>query len=232
VSRQFKSVYTLQGKNLTNTSYACPLGSHVQQPYVKSLLSQNWAPFSGMKSWPPAIVRPDRRPGLLHALSNEPPQSWEGWFDKVVTGLLGLPGPINSICGQYKSNVVHQGQNDAVLKRHRWELPPWNLRIATALSPLFPSEWSTFPYLPCPVTTTYMNINIASTHHNQDILLIVWDLPLVFYRWLSTKHSRSNRKNVNTSKPRLHMEGYYHATYHNIIQDPTRNAQYITCKII
>jgi hypothetical protein len=130
VSRQFKSVYTLQWKNMTNTSYACPLGSHVQQPYVKSLLSRNWAPFSGMKSWPPAIVRPDRRPGLLHALSNEPPQSWEGWFDKVVTGLLGLPGPINSICDQYKSKLVHRGQTDAVLKRHRWELPPWNLRIA------------------------------------------------------------------------------------------------------
>jgi hypothetical protein len=46
-------------------------------------------------------------------------------FDKVVTGLLGLPGPINSICGgQYKSKLVHRGQNDAVLNRHRRGLPP------------------------------------------------------------------------------------------------------------
>jgi hypothetical protein len=29
---------------------------------------------------------------------------------------------------------------------------------------------------------------------------------------------------------RIHMEGYYHATYHIITQDPTRSAQYITCK--
>jgi hypothetical protein len=51
------------GKNLTNTSYAWPLGSHVRQPSVKSLLIRNWAPAPGRKSWPPAIARPGRRPG-------------------------------------------------------------------------------------------------------------------------------------------------------------------------
>jgi hypothetical protein len=72
----------------------------------------------------------------------------------------------------YKSKLVHQGQNNAVLNEHRWRLPPWNLRKATALSPSFPSEWSTFSYLPYPVTTTYMNINITSTHHNHHTLLV------------------------------------------------------------
>jgi hypothetical protein len=42
----------------------------------------------------PSNVRPDRHPGLPHSPSNKPPQSREVWFDKVVTRLLGLPGPI------------------------------------------------------------------------------------------------------------------------------------------
>jgi hypothetical protein len=145
VSQQFKLMYTLQGKNLTNTSYTWPLRSHVWQPYVKSLLSQNWVPAPGMKSWPPTIIRPGRRPGLPHSPSNKPPQSTEERFDKVVTGLLVLSDPINPICGQYKSNLVHRGQNDEVLNWHRRELPPWNLRIVTALFPPFPSECSTLP---------------------------------------------------------------------------------------
>jgi hypothetical protein len=128
-------VYTLHGKNLTNTSYAWPLGSHVRQSSVKFLLSQNWAPTPGMKSWPLAIVRLDHHHGLPHSPSNKPPRSREVQFDKVITGLLGLLGPINPTCGQYKSKVVHWDQNDAVLNRHRQGLPPWNLRIAMTLSP-------------------------------------------------------------------------------------------------
>jgi hypothetical protein len=148
VSWWFKSVYTLQGEKLFNTLYSWPLGSYVWQPSAKSLLSWNWAPALGMKSWPPAIVRPCCRCVLPHSPSNKPPRSREGWFDEVVTELLYLPSPINPICDQYKSKLVHRGQNDVVLNRHSRGPPPWNLRIATALSPPFPSEWSTFPYLP------------------------------------------------------------------------------------
>jgi hypothetical protein len=155
-------VYTLQEKNLTNTSYAWRLGSHVRQLSVKSLLSQNWAPAPGMTSWPPVIVQPDRRRRLPHSPSNNPPWSREGQFDKVVTGLQGLPGPINPTYGQYESKLIHRSQNNTVLNRYMRGLPPWNLGIATTLSPPFPSECSTFPYLPRPVTTT--NINIISTH--------------------------------------------------------------------
>jgi hypothetical protein len=83
------------------------------------------------------------------------------WFDKVVTGLLGLPSLINTTCGQSKSKLVHRGKNDMILNRHMWGLLPLNLRIATTLS-----------CLPRPVTTTYMNINITYTHHNHHILLV------------------------------------------------------------
>jgi hypothetical protein len=109
VSRQFKSVYTLQEKNLTNMSYALPLRSHVRQPFVKSLLSRIWAPAPGMKSWPPAIVRLSRYPGQPHSPSNKPPRSREVWFDKIVTKLLGLSGPQNSTCGQYKIKACPSG---------------------------------------------------------------------------------------------------------------------------
>jgi hypothetical protein len=67
-------------------------------------------------------------------------RSREGRFDVVLTRLLGLLGPINPIYSQYKSNPVYRGQNDIVLNRHGRRLPTWNLRIATALSPSFPSE--------------------------------------------------------------------------------------------
>jgi hypothetical protein len=94
VSRWFESVYTLQGKNLTNTSYARPLGSHVWQLSAKSLLGQIRVPAPEMKSWLPATVQPGRHPKLPHSPSNKPPQSMDVQFDKVVPKLLGLLGPI------------------------------------------------------------------------------------------------------------------------------------------
>jgi hypothetical protein len=124
VSRQFELVYTLHGKNLTNTSYAWPLGSHVRQPSTKSLLGRNRVSAPGMKSWFPAIVRPDYHPALPHSPSINQLKSGREQFDKVVTKLLGLPCPINLTCGQYKSKLVHQGQNGMVLNHHRRGLPP------------------------------------------------------------------------------------------------------------
>jgi hypothetical protein len=66
----------------------------VQQPSTKSLLGRNQTPTLRMKSWLPAIVRPSRHPRLPHSPSTKPPKSREVRFDKVVTELLGLPGPI------------------------------------------------------------------------------------------------------------------------------------------
>jgi hypothetical protein len=39
-------------------------------------------------------ARPGRHSGLPQSPSNKLPQSREGQFNEVVTGLLGLPGPI------------------------------------------------------------------------------------------------------------------------------------------
>jgi hypothetical protein len=65
---------------------------------------------SGLCSWDEVLAPSDCpngcHPGLPHSLSNKLPQSREGQFDKVVTRLLGLPGPINPTCGQYKSKLT------------------------------------------------------------------------------------------------------------------------------
>jgi hypothetical protein len=49
-----------------------------------------------MKSWFPAIVRPDLYPGLPHSRSIKSPWSREVRFDKVVAKLLDLSGPIKA----------------------------------------------------------------------------------------------------------------------------------------
>jgi hypothetical protein len=84
-------------------------------------------------------------PRLSHSLSNKPPQSREGRFSKIVPELLGLPNPIKTRQVVSTNESLPRGQNNAVLNRHRWGLPSWNLRIATTLSSSFPSEWTTFP---------------------------------------------------------------------------------------
>jgi hypothetical protein len=123
-------------------------------------------------------------------------------FGEVLKRLLGLPGHIktrHAVSTQLKT--CHRGQNGAVLNRHGWGLPHRNLEIATTLSPSFPSECSTDPPT-CLARYSNSKINITSTHHIQYILLVhdkrgaicEWDLPLDFYRWLSTTPSRSSRK--------------------------------------
>jgi hypothetical protein len=137
-------IYTRHGKNLTNTPYTRRPVSHVQQPFAKSLLSQNWAPAPRMKSWNPVM------PGLaviLGCLILPPTNHLEagGQVRKVVTRLLGLPGPRKTRHVASRNQSLQSGQNDAVLNRHRWGLPHKKLGIATTLSPSFPSECSKNP---------------------------------------------------------------------------------------
>jgi hypothetical protein len=51
-------------------------------------------PYSQDKVLAPSDARPGYHLGLPHSPSNKPPRSREVWFDEVVTGLLGLAGPI------------------------------------------------------------------------------------------------------------------------------------------
>jgi hypothetical protein len=111
-------------------------------------------PALRMKSWPLAIVQPGHHLRLPHSPSNKPPRSKEVRFDKVVTKLLGLLGPIKPDMRSVEIKIVHRDQNDMVLNRHGRGLPPWNLRIFTVCSLPFPSVCSTFLYLPCPITPT------------------------------------------------------------------------------
>jgi hypothetical protein len=97
-------------------------------------------PFSWDEVLAPAITWPDRCRGLPHSPSNKPPCSRDVRFNNVVTWLLGLSGPIKLDMWRVEIKACNRGQNDAVLNRHSWGRPPWNLRIATTLSSSFPSE--------------------------------------------------------------------------------------------
>jgi hypothetical protein len=123
-----------------NTSYAWPSRSHVRQSSAKFLVSQNWTHAPRMKYWLLAIIRPGRHPELPHSPSNKPLRSREVRFDKVVTGIVGLPGPMKLDKWPVQIKACHRGQNDAVLNQHRQGLPPWNLGIATVVSQPFPFE--------------------------------------------------------------------------------------------
>jgi hypothetical protein len=58
-----------------------------------------------------------------------------------------------------------------------------------------------------------------------------WDLPLIFYQCLSTKHSTSSRKyKYFYDKGHIQMGTTIHTI--TIIQDPTRNAQTTHAKIV
>jgi hypothetical protein len=104
--------------------------------------------------------------------------------------------PHKPTCSHYKSRL-------AIGAKTMWSLIDtgggYHLGIATTQSPPFPSEWSTFPYLTHPITSTNMNINFYSSNPNYPSSSWKrgptrdWDRPLVFYWWLSTKHSTSSQ---------------------------------------
>jgi hypothetical protein len=76
----------------------------------------------------------------------------ERGFSQVVTQLHQLTGPISPACDRYVRYLL-TGTNPSVLNWHRWGLPHRNLRIATTLSPPFPSECSTgYPNWLHPIT--------------------------------------------------------------------------------
>jgi hypothetical protein len=56
----------------------------------------NSGPCSRGEVLAPSDVRPSRHPELPHSSSNKLPRSREVRFGKVVTGQLGLPGPIKT----------------------------------------------------------------------------------------------------------------------------------------
>jgi hypothetical protein len=108
----------------------------------ESVLSQAWAPAPEMKSWPPG--------------SSGWPSSWAASFSLQQTtfkqgGTVRESGYwATRFTGAHKTDKqsvqikpYHRGQNDVVINRHRWGLPPRNLRIGMALSLPFPSECST-----------------------------------------------------------------------------------------
>jgi hypothetical protein len=119
---------------------AAPWVSHIRQPSAKSLLSQTRVSAHGMKSWLPAIIWSNHHPGLPHSPSNKPHRSREWRIDKVDTKLLRLPNPIIPDMLSVQLKLVHWGQNDMVLNRHR-RGPATHPSLPSApLSPICPAR--------------------------------------------------------------------------------------------
>jgi hypothetical protein len=122
-------------KNLTNTPYVWLLEALTYDNRLRSPYSVKIGPLSMGEVLALGLIPPPTtslRQGVR--------------FNEVVTGLLGLSGPIKTrhvVSTQLKT--CQRGQNSVVLNRHGWGLPHRNLKIATTLSPPFPSECSTDP---------------------------------------------------------------------------------------
>jgi hypothetical protein len=111
-----------------------PGGSHVWQPFAKSLLHWNRSPIHrwSLGHWSHSSSHNIIKAGVR--------------FSKVVTWLLGLPDPIKTWHVVSTQLIAyHRGQNGVFLNWNRRGLPHRNLRIATTLSPPFPSVCSTDP---------------------------------------------------------------------------------------
>jgi hypothetical protein len=136
VSRWLESIYTLEGKNLTNMSYTWLL---------KALTCDNHSQVPTMSKSDPCSRDEVLALGLiLPPKSKSITQSREVRFDIVVTKATRLIGPHktwHAVSTQLKA--CHRDQNDVVLNRHGRVLPHINLRIATTLFPPFPPECST-----------------------------------------------------------------------------------------
>jgi hypothetical protein len=145
----------------------------------------------------PSDTWPGHHPGA--SLSFQQATSNQGVrFDKVVTGLLGLSGPTKRDVRSVQIKACHQGQNDRSIIN-----TDGGYHTGTSAQPQYcprPSLLSV-PLIP-PVALPGLGtvINITSTQHIQDILLVYkkrgpiceWDLPLHFYRRLATMHSTSS----------------------------------------
>jgi hypothetical protein len=127
-----------RGKNLTNTPYAwlpeaLMYGNHLQVP-TKS----KSGPYSRDEVLAIGLILPSK--------SKSTTWSRDVRFDIIVTKATRLIGPHKTryaVSTQLKA--CHRGQHGTVLNWHRRGLQPWNLGIATTLSPHFPSEWTPFP---------------------------------------------------------------------------------------
>jgi hypothetical protein len=138
VSRWLESIYILQEKNLTNTSYTW---------LPESLTYYNHSQVHTMSKSGPCSRDEVLTLGLiLPPKSKSTTRSRKVRFDIIVTKatrLIRHHKTRHTVSTQLKP--CHRGQNGVVLNRHGRGLPHRNLRIVTSLSPLFSSECSTDP---------------------------------------------------------------------------------------
>jgi hypothetical protein len=116
-----------------------------------------WQPFtSHRQSWTESLLLRKRAPDTIHSTSADrsvglylvslPSQPMKLWRKPNICQQQAtrLTEPISQVCDQYVQYFL-TGTKPSVFNRHRRGLPHRNLRIATSLSPPFPSKCSTVP---------------------------------------------------------------------------------------
>jgi hypothetical protein len=137
-------------ENSINMTRTLPTPVHTGGP-------RTWQPFTSRRqSWTESLLLRKRAPDTIHSttadrsvgpylvsLSSQPMKLWRN-PNICRQPATRLTEPISPAYDRYVQYLL-TGINPSVLKRHRRGLSHKNLRIATTLSPPFPSECSTGP---------------------------------------------------------------------------------------
>jgi hypothetical protein len=194
-------MYTLQGKTWSTWHVRFPR----QSTYVLHMLPVGspcmWQPFIKLSTAMVRCTTPEKKCSRLYPSARlsgpqDPPQflsqhsHWRSALKPITCWqqTTRLTGPISLACDTFVQYLL-MGTNPSVLNRHRRGLPHRNLRIATTLSPFFPSECSTDPPNSLvrsqnihPTITNWTGERTNPKSHE-------WEPPLDFYSNLPSKHS-------------------------------------------
>jgi hypothetical protein len=165
-SRQFESMYTLQGKTWPTRHVCFPHQSTYARRTLPAGGPRTWQPStSHRQSWTESLLPRKRTPDTIPStpadrsagpypisLLSQPMKQWRkpNTHQQQATRFTG---PISPVCDRYIQYLL-MGANRTVLNRHRRGLQPWRCRLATyplsdlsnQLSPLSPSGPARSPF--------------------------------------------------------------------------------------
>jgi hypothetical protein len=121
------------------TSHVVCVGNHSLVPTRTKQAPTPGRSLSDQRQTCPTVVL-----GHLIPLPHDSLGVGERGFGQMVTQIHHLTGLISLACDRHVRYLL-TCTNPSVLNQHRWGLPHRNLRIATSLSPPFPSKCSTGP---------------------------------------------------------------------------------------
>jgi hypothetical protein len=158
-SRQFESMYTLQGKTWATRN----MHSMLNQCMVLDHMYLTWSTHSNLswshqQWWTEPLLPRKRASDTIHntiadrsvgpypiSLPSQPLKQWGGGKSTLCwCQVTRLTGRIAPTCDRYIQYLLTRA-NSSVLNRHRWGLQPWRRRLSTYHSSTFPIDDLPFP---------------------------------------------------------------------------------------